>query len=296
MKIVNLAGGLGNQMFQYAFALSLKEKFKDEDIKIDISTFSGLKIVRQYELANVFDVRLPIADEKDLRKVTFYFRNYRLRLLVKRIVGRKKTVFKEPRLFTYWGKQVDAIKGDCYFEGSWQNEAYFKECASLIRDAFIFKNELDVKNKRLLEEIRACDSVSIHVRRGDYLSIPYYQNICDEPYYTNAIDYIKKHIRAPHFFIFSTDIEWCNENIVPLINSTAYTLVDWNVGNESYKDMQLMSHCKHNIIAHSSFSWWAAWLNKNNGKIVIAPKEWFRREDITDKPQLDSWILMANAI
>lgn len=293
MKIVNIAGGLGNQMFQYAFALGLKEKFNGEEIKIDISTFDGLKIERQYELGAVFNVQLPIATSKDLRKVTHYSRNSKLRKLMRRIFGRKRTEYKEPRLFTFW-KDVYAINGNCYYEGSWQNEAYFKDYKSIIKKAFCFKNELDDKNRKILNAIRHTNSVSIHVRRGDYLNIPFYQNICDEPYYRRAISYIKENVEKPHFYIFSTDTEWCKANIVPILGESPFTVIDWNTGLDSYKDMQLMSCCHHNIIAHSSFSWWAAWLNTNESKIVVAPKEWFRRDGITDKPQLASWVLFEN--
>ena len=293
MKIVNIAGGLGNQMFQYAFALGMKEKFNEEEIKIDISTFNGLKIERQYELGTVFDVQLPIATPKDLKKVTRYSRNSKLRKLMRRVFGLKKTEYKEPRLFTFW-EDVYSINGDCYYEGSWQNEAYFKDYKSIIKNAFCFKKELDDKNKDILDGIQHTNSVSIHVRRGDYLSIPFYQNICDEPYYRRAISYINENVEKPHFYIFSTDTEWCKENIVPILGAAPFTIIDWNVGLDSYKDMQLMSCCYHNIIAHSSFSWWAAWLNDNESKIVVTPKEWFKRDDITDSPQLKSWIRISN--
>ncbi len=294
MKIVNIAGGLGNQMFQYAFALALKEHFPDEEIMIDISTFKGLKYVRSYELDNVFNVDLPVAGPRELRKVTYYFENLKVRQIVRKLLGMKQTEYKEPRVFTYWGEETFTVSGDCYYEGSWQNEAYFKQYESLVRKVYTFKKKLDEQNEIIKKEICGNNSISIHVRRGDYLSIPYYQDICDEPYYRNAIHYVKKNIKEPHFYIFSTDTAWCSENIVPLLDNSPFTIISWNQGAESYKDMQLMSCCKHNIIAHSSFSWWAAWLNDNKNKCVVAPKEWFRRDDITDLPQLPNWILMEN--
>lgn len=294
MKIVNIAGGLGNQMFQYAFALGLQVHFKNEPVKIDISTFKGLKIAREYELEDVFDIKLPVATPNELRKVTHFSQNTHIRLFLRKLFGPKKTEYKEPRLFTFWGDAVFNIQGDCYYNGSWQNERYFQSCSGLIREAFRFKNPLDDRNMNLKKRIESSESVSIHVRRGDYLNYPVYQGVCDLPYYTNAISYILGHVKEPHFFIFSTDTEWCEENIVPLLSGKQYTIVDWNKGKDSYKDMELMSCCKNNIIAHSSFSWWAAWLNNNDNKIVVAPKEWYRREDITDKPQLDSWIKLEN--
>jgi len=294
MKIVNIAGGLGNQMFQYAFALGLKNHFKQERIIIDVSTFKGLKIAREFELANVFDIELEVATPKELRQVTYYSSNPRIRAIMHKVLGPRKTEYKEPRLFSYWGEETYSINGNCYYTGSWQNEKYFRNSEALVRKAFVFKSPLDERNVKLLEQIQECESVSIHVRRGDYLNYPFYQGICDLPYYKNAISYIIAHVKNPRFFVFSTDTEWCQENIAPLLSPHQCSIVNWNEGKESYKDMQLMSCCAHNIIAHSSFSWWSAWLNVNPKKIVVAPTEWFKRADITDTPQLEEWKLVDN--
>lgn len=291
MKIVNIIGGIGNQMFQYAFALALKEKFPNDQIKLDISHFKGYSLHNGFEIERNFGILLPVATKKELRELTYYAPNYKLSRILRKLLGYKKTEYKEPRLFTYW-KEALEISGDCYYEGSWQNERYFKDYAKTIHEAFTFKQPLGDTNEKLLEQINATESVSIHVRRGDYLLDPTYKGICDLPYYRKAVDYILARVKNPKFFIFSNDAIWCEENIAPLCKN--YVVIDCNVGEKSWADMQLMSLCKHNIIAHSSFSWWAAWLNNHVGKIVISPKGWFNRADITDSPQLDDWVLIEN--
>jgi len=291
MKIVNIIGGIGNQMFQYAFALALKQKFPDEEVMLDISHFKGYSLHNGFEIDRNFGSLLPYATSKDLRKVTYYAPNYKISRFLRKLLGYKKTEYKEPRLFTYWQEAFEKT-GSCYYEGSWQNEKYFKEYEELIRKVFNFKQSLCEKNEELSIQIKNTESVSIHVRRGDYLTDPTYQGVCDMPYYKNAIAYINKHIKNPHFFIFSNDAKWCEENVATLCSQ--YTIIDWNGGNKSWADMQLMSLCEHNIIAHSSFSWWAAWLNNHDGKIVVSPKRWFNRADITETPQLKDWILMEN--
>ena len=292
MKIVNIIGGIGNQMFQYAFALSLIEKFPNEEIKIDTSHFNGYGLHNGFEIERVFGLSLPVATKEDLKKLTFYSPNYKISRLYRKLFGYKKTEFKEPSLFTYWGAETYEIKNDCYYEGSWQNEQYFKDINENIRKAFSFKIEFDSHNSSLLNKIISSNSVAIHVRRGDYLLEDAYKNICDLPYYRNAINYIKNNIENPVFYIFSNDAEWCRENILPICGSA--DVIDWNGGSDSWKDMKLMSLCKHNIIAHSSFSWWSAWLNNNVNKIVISPQKWFNKKGVTEFPQLKEWILLAN--
>lgn len=292
MKIIRIIGGIGNQMFQYAFALSLQKHFPTEIVLIDTSLFNGYALHNGYELGRVFGVDLPIATGKDIRKVSCYIPNYKWSRLYRKIFGYRKTEFKEPRLFDFWGETAFAIDRDCYYEGSWQNEKYFKDFQNEIREAFSFKQPLSEMNLNVLDEINENNSVSIHVRRGDYLNDPAYQGVCDVPYYTNAIRYIKKRVEAPFFFIFSNDIDWCQEHITPLCDK--YKIIGWNSGKDSWADMQLMSLCKHNIIAHSSFSWWGAWLNAHESKIVVAPRGWYNEKGITESPQLEDWILCDN--
>lgn len=292
MKIVNIIGGIGNQMFQYAFALSLKEKFPDEEIKLDISHFHGYGLHNGFEIEKVFGSLLPIATKKNLKKITYYSPNYKISRILRRVFGYKRTEFKEPSLFTYWGDKVYSIDYDCYYEGSWQNEKYFKNIENIIRNAFVFKHNLDERNNLLLKSIQSTNSVAIHVRRGDYLLEEAYKNICDFAYYINAIKYIKDNVDNPTFYIFSNDADWCKINILPLCGSAE--VIDWNDGSESWKDMYLMSLCNHNIIAHSSFSWWSAWLNIRKNKIVVSPRKWFNKKGIIETPQLKDWILMDN--
>lgn len=291
MKIINIIGGIGNQMFQYAFAIALKRKHPNEEVMLDISHFNGYALHNGFEIERNFNIKLPYASRKDLIKLTYYAPNYKLSRILRKLLGYRKTEYEEPRLFTFWNEALD-IEGDCYYEGSWQNEKYFNVYSEDVREAFVFKRPLDDKNLRLLKEIKSSMSIGVHIRRGDYLKEPAYIGICDLPYYKNAIRYICDKVESPHFFIFSNDADWCRANIAPLCQD--YTIVDWNNGTKSYADMHLMSLCKHNIIAHSSFSWWAAWLNGNETKIVVAPKRWFNRADITDGPQLSDWILIEN--
>jgi Glycosyl transferase family 11 len=168
-------------------------------------------------------------------------------------------------------------------DGYWQSEKYFIDCSKLIRKDFTFKNELDSYNLKLKSKIDKTNSVSIHIRRGDYvnnLNTNATHGLCSIDYYIKAVNYITERIESPYFFVFSDDIEWAKKNI--MLNFPCQ-FISHNIGSKSYLDMQLMSLCKHNVIANSSFSWWGAWLNSNDNKIVIAPRKWFAvNTDICD--------------
>ena len=159
--------------------------------------------------------------------------------------------------------------------GYWQSERYFGSYEKQIRSDFRFIESLDKKNKNILNVINKSNSVSIHARRGDYelnKKIKEYHGLLSVAYYKKAIEIINKIIINPTYFVFSDDPEWVKNSLK--INNATY--IDWNKGLRSHIDMQLMSNCKHNIIANSSFSWWGAWLNNNPNKIVVAPKKWFK--------------------
>ncbi|WP_143414822.1 alpha-1,2-fucosyltransferase [Geobacillus sp. E263] len=280
MKIVKVIGGLGNQMFQYAFYRNLKAKF--QEVKLDITAFETYKLHNGYELERVFDIKPEYATKKEIYPLTTN-RNSKISKIKRRIFGGKETEYIEKDL--KFDPEVFKVTGDVYFEGYWQTEKYFKEIEDLIRKDFQFKNPLTNKNLELSNKIKNENSVSIHVRRGDYYTSKKAErkhgNIATIEYYQKAVRKITEFVDNPVFYIFSDDIPWVKENL-KLENEVIY--VDWNKGLDSYIDMQLMSICKHNIIANSTFSWWGAWLNQNKNKIVIAPSRWInnKRLDTSD--------------
>jgi hypothetical protein len=291
MKIVKILGGLGNQMFQYALYLSIKEEFYSESVKVDCSYFNGYNIHGKYNISQIFDINLPQASFKELLSVTWPLFHYRLWQIGKILLPTKNTQCFEKANFEF-DNTIMLQMGDRYFDGYWQNECYFKKHELLVRKAYQFKNKLDKWNLEMLNTIRYTNnSVSIHIRRCDYLKIKLYKDICGIDYYINAITYIKKNLTNPTFFVFSDDIIWCKENLNDLLTNNSAIYIDWNKNINDYKDMQLMCSCQHNIIANSSFSWWGAWLNENSQKIVIAPQKWLNI-DLKNSPQLNDWILM----
>jgi len=291
MRIVKVIGGLGNQMFQYALYLSLKDKFQNERILIDKRLFNSYKLHNGFEIDRVFHLdSVEYATQDEIKLVTFNVWNYKMQRIARRILPRLETEFIEENEFFYDNNVFN--KGDLYYEGYWQNYNYFKELGSLIRNSFQFKNDLSLLNSNLLNEIsKEAQSVSIHVRRGDYLNHKTFGGICNSNYYLNAIEYVKNIFHNPIFYFFSNDFTWCRDVLLPLIGDSKYFFIDWNTKQDSYIDMQLMSYCKFNIIANSSFSWWAAWLNPNKDKKVIAPVKW--TQNVISKDILPpDWILI----
>ena len=188
-----------------------------------------------------------------------------------------------------FNEKVFQDASDKYYDGYWQNCEYFNNFKDVILNEFAFKPQLTGKNKEILGKIQEDDTVGIHVRRGDYLNNWKYKGLCGIEYYAKAISYIQENVSKPKYYLFSDDIEYLAQNIVPLLKGSEYIIVNWNRGAESYIDMQLMSECNNLIIANSSFSWWAAYLNKRNS-IVIAPEKWSNNTEIKFRRQLSSWI------
>ena len=277
-KIVKFNGGLGNQMFQYAFAKAVENKLNCE-VLFDYSFFEDVKkcdnvTTREYEL-NTFGVNCTAATSEDLSKIKMPKGS-----LQKRLPKFFGVNFKREKYARVFNKNM--IKPYFYcWEGYFQNEKYFKHLRSELLKDFTLKAPLDDANLHLLNEIKKSNSVSLHVRRGDYVTLDYVnklQGTCTLDYYKSAIKYIAERVENPHFFLFSDDIEWVIEN---LKLQHKYTAVNINQG-KGYFDLELMKNCKHNIIANSSFSWWGAWLNQNPEKIVIAPKNWTVKKEKCD--------------
>lgn len=287
-KIVKLNGGLGNQMFQYAFAYALSKKNKIQLI-LDFWWFEAVKshvnvTPRTFEL-DVFNIDYKIATEEALSQVIRENNQSKFQKILWKIFKikkckPKKNVYVQKSAFEF-NKNLFNSTEYLYYDGYFQNEKYFKDYRNEILKCFSLKDALDEKNQSALELIQSSNAVSLHIRRGDYVTLDFVNKVhgtCSLDYYKKAIEYILKHVKNPHFFLFSDDIEWVVAN---LKIDYPYTVIDFN-RDKGWLDLNLMKHCKHNIIANSSFSWWGAWLNENSDKIVIAPKKWLATKQKCD--------------
>lgn len=297
MKIVNITGGLGNQMFQYAFAIYLKNKFPNEKVYIDtqhyntlfFKKFKGINLHNGFEINKIYPkATLPVASFRQLSKISYWIPNYLLSRIFRKVFPVRNTEYIADYTLNYsFDRTAAEHNGDCYYEGYWQCIKYLTEVRDEICQVFSHPAP-DKCNSDLIEQIRNSISVGIHVRRGDYLNEPEFKGICGINYYTEAIEAILQHSPNCEFFIFSNDITWCKDNLVNLFKGAKYTFVTVNKGAHSCWDMFLMTYCRNLIIANSSFSWWGAFLNKNADR-VYAPYPWLNRNceiDLYD----DSWI------
>lgn len=292
MIIDHVIGGLGNQMFQYAVGRALSAT-KGVPLRLDTRDFGDYDLHNGYELERVFNVSAQIASVADLRRVI----GWRASPRVLHALRRNALYFlRGPRFvvepgFSYWPAIVH-VPDDCYLQGYWQSEKYFRNCAATIRADFSFKIPPDQRNEELAGRVSDCNAVSLHVRRGDYATNPATlarHGLCPPEYYHRAVRHISAHVAQPVFIVFSDDVAWAKKNIVI---AAPCIFVDHNRGAESYNDMRLMSLCRHHIIANSSFSWWGAWLNARPDKIVVAPKRWFvNSSDLSDLYPPD-WVIL----
>jgi hypothetical protein len=287
MIIVKLIGGLGNQLFQYAAGRQLAE-LNSTILKLDISGFEEYKLHR-YALHS-FEIWQHIATIEEIE--AFKKVQTKSTALISKI-GKRLNYSINPTLDFYrnvkvinesnlmFNSDVLELKGNIYMNGYWQSERYFSDIRNILLKEFTIKHKQDFTNLELSKQICNTESVSLHIRRGDYISSQLTNQIhgvCSMEYYQKAINEIVKKISNCHFYIFSDDHHWVRENFrldYPM------TMVDNNT-TTNYEDIRLMSQCRHNIIANSSFSWWGAWLNTNSEKIVIAPKKWFA-DDVKNK-------------
>lgn len=274
MKTVQFLGGLGNQMFQYAFYLALKRHFKN--VKADISEFSYYTLHNGFELNEAFGLDLNLISSME-KKLYYNKDNEWIYQKLRKLLGLSHSVFTEIKEFEY-DENIFSDRHSRYYIGYWQNEKYFKELRNILLEDFRYKKTLSAENSRLLTKIKNCNSVSIHIRRGDYIGHPLLGNICSNTYYLNAINFIGSRIKDPVYFVFSNDMKWCKENI----NVKSIYFCEENTEKNSVVDILLMSNCRSNIIANSTFSWWSAWLNQNPDKIVVAPSKWINAPHLND--------------
>lgn len=285
MKIVRFKGGLGNQMFQYAFLRLLQIKYELDDVKADFSDYSKIK-GDNIRIPRIFDMQITVdeAVQSELDRVrkfsyagTPLSLQYKMKLLVEVIIN--------TRYYFEWDRKyrdIDKIIRNSYFDGYWQSWKYLVDIENILRNEFCAKKEISQMSQIAIERYQNCNSVFIGVRRGDYLTnkkmIKHYGGI-DFDYYKRAINYISARISNPTFIFFSNDIEWVKENMTRETLSIEKGAIEYREEQDIYSDFEelyVMSSCKNAIITNSTFNFWGAWLIDNPEKIVVAPGEWFK--------------------
>lgn len=286
--IVKLNGGLGNQMFQWALARMIQVT-TDMDVRLDMSYFSN-SYARPYQL-DIFKIEPNFVEDFWTKLKLAFIWKFRAFLRWERVFG--YTVFSEKQF--NFDRNIHRIKPNTYIEGFFQSELYFKCIEGTLREDFKFATLPDENNRKVLNMISSGVSVSLHIRRGDYVNKKRYKDLyaeCSLNYYLKAVQYFEKKYPSFTVFVFSDDIEWVRKNL-RLPCKSVY--VAHNKGKDSFEDLRLMSSCTHNIIANSTFSWWGAWLNSNPGKIVIAPKKWFKDDSIVQTDIIPAeWVRIDN--
>ncbi len=281
MLIARITGGIGNQLFQYAFVRSLSIKLNHK-FKLDLSWYHNYHKYEEESNPNAATKRTYLLDKFNVKEnilnPLFLSISYRLNnnSFLKRV--KKYPVLNHFTYSTITESEFDINKiqnlKNVYLSGVWQMDDLFEEYRNLIKEEFILKNKLSVENKSFLNKIKQSNSIAIHIRRGDLLSRP--AAVADQPYstdkyYYDGVNIMKEKLKNPELFVFSDDIDWVNNNLKFVLPTT---FIDNN--GPDYEHFNLICNCKHQIIANSTFSWWAAWLNNYQGKIIISPKWWYR--------------------
>lgn len=279
MIVVRIWEGLGNQLFQYAFARALALR-TGQRVYLDVSEFEMKpKPIREYKLCH-FKIKQPVIH---CGRVFPFVNNEKCYVVdAQSIKYFPIGLVKEDDC--YFKEELCGLKGFIYIKGWFQSEKYFNEFADNIRKEIYPREKIRIPFE-LKNILKNSNTVSVHVRRGDFKKE---RNILPAEYYENAKRVMSQFIKDPYFIIFSDDILYVRENMN--FGSRCYYM-DQKYLYEDYEELLIMSKCKHNIIANSTFSWWGAWLNSNKNKIVVAPKKWFLgkvEKDVDIVP--DDWI------
>jgi hypothetical protein len=269
---IKLQGGLGNQMFQYALGRKLA-LLLHTDLKLDKTLYDNYPH-HAYSLNPFFVIQNFVTPDEVASTLKYRRKPGKIWYLYNKIIANSKKYFTEKRF--EFDPDVLALPDGAYIDGYWQTEKYFKDIEDTIRKDFTLRVPLTPESNQVLESIKSSNAISLHIRRGLYVTHPVFSahhGSCSDEYFGTAIDYIAKRVSNPHFFIFSDDHEWTREHIKPPYPTT---YIEHTSVQTDYEDIILMSNCKHHILANSTFSWWGAWLNPSHEKIVIGPADWFR--------------------
>lgn len=292
MIIVRINGGLGNQMFQYACGLALAQRV-GVDLKLDISEYAHYKL-RRFGLNN-FAITASPANAEEV--ASYKGKSGAFFAKVGRKIGdifgvQQHGRYYQEREFSF-DPRVMHLGEDVYLDGYWQSEKYFAQIREVLLREFTIKTPAVGENAAMLDKIAATNAIAVHVRRGDYVqdqkTNTFHGTVAPE-YYRAATDHILRQYPHSTVFVFSDDPAWAKKNLrfpVPAV------YVDHNAADKDFEDMRLMSACHHQIIANSSFSWWAAWLNVNPQKIVVAPRRWFAHDKMNTADLIPAtWLRM----
>lgn len=289
MIIVKLCGGMGNQLFQYALYRKLQNIGRKA--VCDIQPLQEIKKMGRPTIDIFPNVYLDVVDKENREQLGDVSRSIQSRFRRKFWHKKSHIYERESGKLLYFRPEVFRMD-QVYLDGYWQSEKYFKDIRSQLLHEISFPEASRRRNQELAFLMENEVSVSVHVRKGDYLkgkNKETFGGVCTDTYYRKAIAYFIKKYPVVHFYFFSNAPEYfkgihLNSNM---------TVVDWNYGAESYWDMYLMSKCHHNIIANSTFSWWGAWLNQHKEKEVVAPKYWFNPQVcIAEDTVCEEWIKM----
>lgn len=292
MIIANMIGGLGNQLFQFACGWSLARRL-GVPLRVCTRQFANYRLHNGFELARVFDVAVSEATDDELGQCLGFLGSLRLRSLVSRMTrrwGGIGNLVVEPTVYHWAG--IANVRAPAYLSGYWQTEKYFEDHGRALRSVLNFRVPPSEENQRWLDDINGCESIGVHVRRGDYItnrknSSVYY--ICPEAYYFAAIAQVRRTVPDSRVFVFSDDPQWAREKFAGL--DCLAGVVDHNLGLDSYNDMRLMSACRHIVGSNSSFSWWAAWLGDDRlNRQVIFPPHWLRAAGQDRDMVPDRWL------
>lgn len=284
-------GGMGNQMFQYAFGRCLAERY-DTDLKMDLRFLHDRTprpgfVFRDYDLS-IFNIKENFANENEIFYLKNRFSSQLIEKITNKILGRKSSYLLESNL--NFDSNYFNTPDNSYLEGYFQSENYFKPIEKKIREEFSFKNPIQNHSVDILNQIQSTNSICVNIRRADFVTNDFH-GTCGVNYYHQAEEIIESKIENPVYYIFSDDMDWCRENIY--FKNEFHFVGHIHKGDKFQDYLRLMSACKDFIIPNSSFAWWAAYLSKNENKIVVAPKRWNSSTEFdTTSLTLPNWILI----
>lgn len=284
MIYVNIRGNFGNQLFEYACARRLQEKYKQT---ICLNVYNLKKYKKEYTF-NLMGYKLNdnvIVEEKKKIPIFANSNNIFYRVFRKLFPNFFYEILKHFGIFIWLGNTYkefpDKEFKNFYLDGYWQSEKYFEDIRDILLEEFVPKNNINESNVEIYKKIEETNSVCVSIRRGDYITNETYRKkffVCDDKYFDQAFSEIKKYVKQPSFFVCSDDIEWAKEN-VKIENAEVF----FETGKDDvFEKIRMMSKCKNYILSNSSFSWWAQYLSNNDNKTVIAPSIWYANGDKAD--------------